>query len=119
MEKTVILNQKDCGYSYFTTIGKVVIACGVKGGVRKLDIKRVIVISDNSKKRNGFLSYLGLAPAELVYDVDVDIYLKDGSIIEVHSSEPKFLKKLVPYIWELHKNPRVQYYGNTYLNGGR
>ena len=119
MEKTVILNQEECGYSYFATIGKTIVACGLKGGVRKLDIIRVLVIKDNSKKHYSFLSRFGLCPAELKYNVDVDIYLGDGSVIEVRSSEAKFLKKLLPYIWELHKNPRIEFYGNTYLNGGR
>lgn len=119
MEKTVILNQDVCGYSYFATMGKMIIACGVKGGVRKLDILRVIVVADDSKKKYSFLSRMGLAPAEFEYDVHVDIILADGSVIEVHSSEPKFLKKLLPHIWELHRNPRVEFYGNTYLGGVR
>lgn len=113
MEKTVILNQNNCGFTYFMCIGKTIMACGWKGGIKKLDIKRVIVISNKSRKNYGFLSRFGLAPAELEYDVDVDIYLQDDSVIEVHSSEPEFLRKLLPYIWELHKNPRVEFYGNT------
>ena len=115
MEQTVILNQETCGYSYFATIGKTIVACGLKGGVKKLDILRVVVVADNSKKKYSFLSRMGLVPAEFVYDVDVDIFLGDGSVIEVHSSEPKFLKKLLPHIWELHRNPRVEFYGNNSL----
>ena len=117
MEKTVILNQNVCGYTNFITIGKAVIAYGIKGGVKKLDIERAIVVANNSKRKYGFLSRFGLTPAEFVFDVDVDIYLKDGSVIEIHSSEPKFLKKLVPYIKELHKDVREVFYNRT--NGGR
>lgn len=119
MEKTVILNSEACGYSYFVTIGKTIIACGTGGNVHKLDIIRAVVVADNSRKKYSFLSRFGLIPAELEFDVDVDIHLGDGSIIEVHSSEPKFLKKLLPYIWELHKNPRIEFYGNSYLKGGK
>ena len=116
MEKTVILNTQQCGYSYFVTVGKMIIACGALGNIKKLDIVRAVVVADRSKKQHSFLSRMGLVPAELTFDVDVDIYLGDGSRIEVHSSEPKFLKKLLPYIWELHKNPRVEFYGKSYLN---
>lgn len=112
MEKTVILNQTECGYSYFVTMGKMIIACG-KGGVQKLDILRVIVIADNSVKHISFLSKVKLATPEINYDVDVDIFLNNGVKIEVHSSEPKFLKKLLPYVWELRKkNPRMEFYGD-------
>lgn len=114
MEKTVILNQEECGYTYFATMGKTIIACGMKGGVRKLDILRVIVVADESKKKYSFLGRLGLVPAEFEYEVHVDIYLNDGSVLEVYSTEAKFLKKLLPYIWELHRNPRMEFYGNTY-----
>lgn len=116
MEKTVILNHAECGYDYFVTVGKMIVACG-RRGVNKLDILRVIVVADNSKKTYSFLGRLGLVPAELTFDVHVDIYLGDGSVLEVHSSEAKFLKKLLPYIWELQRNPRVEFYGNT--KGGR
>lgn len=113
MEKTVILNREECGYTYFATMGKMIMACGVKGGVRKLDIIRVIIVADESKRMYGFLSRLGLAPTQFKYDVHADIYLDDGSVIEVYSTEPKFLKKLLPYVWELHHNPRVEFYGKT------
>ena len=116
MEKTVILNQDECGYTYFATFGKTIIACGVKGGVRKLDIMRVIVVADESKRKYGLLSRFGLVPAAFEYEVHVDIYLDDGSVLEVYSTEPKFLKKLLPYVWELHRNPRVQFYGDTKNN---
>ena len=119
MEKTVILNQQACGYTNFITIGKTIIAYGMKGGTKRLNkhIDRVIVVANNSKRKYGFLSRFGLTSAEFVFDVDVDIYLKDGSVIEIHSSEPKFLKKLVPYIKELHKDVREVFYNRT--NGGR
>lgn len=116
MEKTTILNQVDCGYSYFVTIGKTIFACSLLGGVKKLDIQRAIVVAENSKKKHSLLSRFGLVAPEFRFDVDVDIFLTDGSKIEVHSSEAKFLKKLLPYIWELHKNPRTEFYGNL---GGR
>ena len=111
MEKTTILNQEVCGFNYFVTVGKMIIACNRQGGVKKLDIIRVIVVADNSKKRYSFLGRFGLVPPEFTFDVDVDIFLGDGTKIEVHSSEQKFLKKLLPYIWELNKNPRVEFYG--------
>lgn len=111
-EKTVILNQAECGYSYFVTMGKMIIACG-KGGVQKLDILRVIVIADNSVKHVSFLSRVKLAGPEINYDVDVDIFLNNGVKLEVHSSESKFLKKLLPYVWELKKkNTRMEFYGD-------
>lgn len=120
VEKTVILNQQTCGYTNFITIGKTIIAYGMKGGTKRLNkhIDRVIVVANNSKKQYGFLSRFGLANPEFMFDVDADIYLKDGSVIEIHSSEPKLLQKLVPYIEELHRNPRVRFYGDTYLQGG-
>lgn len=118
MEKTVILNQDECGYTYFVTMGKTIVACGMKGGVKKLDILRAVIIDDSSKRKYSFLARMGLVPAVFEYDVLVDIYLGDGSIIEVHSSEAKFLKKLLPHIWELHRNPRVEFYGDTNLRVG-
>lgn len=116
VEKTEIINKAACGYTYFVSVGKMILACGIKGGVKKLDIVRVIVVGDSTKRRYTFLDRLGLGSPTIKFDVDVDIYLADGSIIEVHSSEPKFLKKLTPYIWELkRRNPRIQFYGGTTL----
>lgn len=115
MEKTVILNQQACGYTNFITIGKTIIAYGMKGGTKRLNkhIDRVIVVANNSKKQYGFLSRFGLANPEFMFNVDADIYLKDGSVIEIHSSEPKLLTKLLPFIKELHKDPREKFYGKT------
>lgn len=118
MEKTEILNSEDCGFDYFVTVGKMIIGCGLRGGVKKLDIIRVVVVGNQTKKKSSFLSNIGLAKADYLFDVDVDIHLADGSLIEVHSSEPKFLQKLVPYVWELQrKNPRVEFYGKTQISG--
>ena len=116
MEKTEILNTEECGFSYFTTVGKMIIACGLRGGVKKLDIIRVIVVGNQTKKKSSFLANIGLCKPELNFDVDLDIFLADGSKIEVHSTEPNFIRKLTPYIWELQrKNPRIEFYG---LRGG-
>lgn len=116
MEATQILNTTECGYNYFVTVGKTIIGCGLKGGVKKLDILRVVIIQDNSVKPNTIWSKLGLSKANIAYDVDADIYTADGNRIEIHSSEEKFLRKLMPYVWELKKkNPRVEFYG-TYQN---
>lgn len=119
MEKTVILNQAECGHSSIVTVGKMIFAYSMKGGTRRLNIERVLVVANNSKKHYGFLSRFGLAPAELTFDVDLDIYLTDGSVIEVHSSELKFLQKMLPYIKELQRNPREEFYGKKYKQGGR
>lgn len=113
MEKTVILNKEECGHTSITTIGKMMFACSLKGGVTRLDIKRVVVVANNSKKYYGFLSRFGLAPAEITFDVDMDLYLTDNSVIEIHSTDPKFLQKMLPYIYELNKNPREEFYGTT------
>lgn len=110
MEKTVILNQNKCGYSAFLTLGKAIIAYGNKGGVKKLDIHRVIVVAENTRKKYGFLSRMGLEAPAVEFNADVDIFLTDGTLIEVHSTEPAFLKKLLPYIWELRKDPRKEFY---------
>lgn len=119
MEKTVILNKKECGYSYFVIVGDAIIACGLSAGAQKLDIMRVMVVADESKRKHSGFGIFGHGADEMLYDVDVDIYLADGSKIEVHSSERKFLKKLLPYVWELHKNRRVEFYGDTTLKGGK
>lgn len=108
--ETVILNRDKCGYKSLTTIGKMIFAYGLRGGVTRLDISRVLVVAENSKKRYSFLSRFGITQPELIFDVDMDIYLADGSIIEVHSTDPKFLNKMLPYIWELHMNPRADFY---------
>jgi len=111
MEKTVILNKEQCGYSYFVTMGKTIIVCGHKG-TRKLDILRVVVVSDNSIKRPSFLGRQLISSPAIDYDVDMDVYLTDGTEIQIHSSEKKFLRKLMPYIWELRrKDPRIEFYG--------
>lgn len=112
METTKILNTEKCGYSYFITVGKAIIACGLKGGVHKLNIERVVIVADNSVKNSGVLHTLGLSKAEYLYNVDADIYLEEGNVIAVHTSEEKFLQKLLPYVWELEKeDPRVEFYG--------
>ena len=117
VERTEILNQAECGYNYFVTMRKAIIAVGLKGGVQKLDIIRVIVVADNSAKPVSFLSKLGITKSDINYDVDVDIFVANGAKIEVHSSEPKFLKKLLPYIWELKRNnPRIEFYGDVSMD---
>lgn len=110
MEQTVIINSQECGFTFFNTLGKTIFGCGMKGGIQKLYIKRVIVVAENSRRKYGFLSRAGLAPAEFIYDVDVDIYLEDDTVIQVHSSESGFLKKLLPYVWELNEDPREAFY---------
>ena len=112
METTEILNSSECGYTYFITVGKTILGCGLKGGVQKLDILRVVIVQDNSVKNQSIWSKLGLTKDKIAYDVDADIYTADGKKIEIHSSEPKFLDKLMPYVWELKKqNPRIEFYG--------
>jgi len=119
VEKTVILNSTECGYTYFITVGKAIIGCGLYGGVHKLDIKRVLVISDKSRRQCGTFNIFGSNIRDMTYDIDVDIFLTDGSKIEVHSSDRNFLKKLLPYVWELHTDCRTEFYGRNKNKGGR
>lgn len=116
MSKTVIVNKDKCKYTDFICVGKEVIAYSWKGGIKKLDIKRVIVVNNKTQKKHNLLSFCGLVNAELVFDVDLDMYLQDGSVIEIHTTDPKFLNKLVPYIWELNRNTREEFY-RTAKNG--
>ena len=116
MNKTIILNKEECGYSYFVTIGKTIIACGL-GGTRKLDIIRAVVVADNSVKNPSFLSRQLICKPHILYDVDVDLFLADGTLIKIHSTEKKFLRMIIPYVWELRRNdPRVNFYGEDTID---
>lgn len=105
--ETNVLNKRSCGVDYFITLGKHIYGCSWRNGVKRLRIERVLVLADQTKKKTTLASKLGLENATLQFDVDVDIYLDDGRKIEVQSSDPQFLRKLVPYIWELQRqDPR-------------
>lgn len=113
---TKVLNARKVGFDnidlYF---GKV---CGEKhnrfGGLagvpKKLDIVRVIVVSDNTKKESTIWSRWGLDKPIKRVNADIDIYLKDGTCIQVNSSNEKLLKKLMKFVWEVNADPRIKFY---------
>ena len=78
--------------------------------LQKLDIARAIVIQDNTKKESTFWSRWGLDKPITQVNADVDIYLTDGTCIQVNSSDTKLLKKLMKHVWEINLNPRIKFY---------
>ena len=83
---------------------------GLDGGPKKLDILRVIVVSDNTTKKSTILSRWGLDKPITKVNADVDIYLRDGKCIQVNSSDERLLKKLMKFVWEVNADPRVKFY---------
>ena len=83
---------------------------GLDGVPKKLDIVRVIVISDNTTKESTIWSRWGLDKPITKVNADVDIYLQDGTCIQVNSSNEKLLKKLMKFVWEVNADPRVKFY---------
>ena len=114
--QTKVLNAEEVGFDnidlYF---GRV---CGEKhnrlGGLdrvpKKLDIVRVIVVSDNTTKESTIWSRWGLNKPITKVNADVDIYLQDGTCIQVNSSNKKLLKKLMKFVWEVTADPRIKFY---------
>lgn len=114
--KTKVLNVNESGFDtielYFGSI------CGVKYNKlkglaeipKKLKIIRVIAISDNTRKEYTFWSRIGLAKPVIHLNVDMDIYLDNGTCIQINSSDEKLLKKLMKYVWEINADPRVKFY---------
>lgn len=83
---------------------------GLDGVPKKLDIVRVIVVQDNTKKESTMWSRLGLDKPITHVNADVDVYLTDGTCIQVNSSDTKLLKKLMKFVWEVGTDPRVKFY---------
>lgn len=111
---TTILNADECGYKEFMTIGPLIWGFNGARGNQRLHIMRVIVVQDNTSKDESFWCKLGFAPPQFHWKVDLDIYLEDGTQIQVHTTEPKFLKKMEKYIWELQQQRRhVEFYGQN------
>lgn len=105
---TRILNVDACGFREFMSIGKIVWGFGGSKGDQRLHILRVTVVQDATKKTGSSL----LGKPYFSWDVDLDIYLEDGTKIEVHTTDEKFVRKMMPYCWEIQqKNPRVNFYG--------
>ena len=114
--QTKVLNAEEVGFDNIDLcFGQV---CGEKhnrlGGLdgvpKKLDIVRVIVISDNTTKESTIWSRWGLDKPITKVNADVDIYLRDGTCIQVNSSNKKLLKKLMKFVWELNADPRIKFY---------
>lgn len=113
--QTKILNANELNFDSIETIfGRFY---GVKhnklGGaqnIQKLDIARVIVVQDNTTKQSTFWSRWGLDRPITHINADVDIYLTDGTCIQVNSSDTKLLKKLMKHVWEIKAEPRVKFY---------
>ena len=113
--KTKVLNANELEFdSIDTFFGRIygVTHNKVKGvqKLQKLNIARVIVIQDNTKKESTFWSRWGLDKPITQVNADVDIYLTDGTCIQVNSSDTKLLKKLIKYVWEINLNPRIKFY---------
>lgn len=113
--KTKVLNANELEFdSIDTFFGRIygVTHNKVKGvhKLQKLDIARVIVIQDNTRKESTIWSRWGLDKPITHINADVDIYLTDGTCIQVNSSDVKLLKKLMKYVWEIKADPRVKFY---------
>ena len=114
--QTKVLNAEEVGFDNINLyFGKVY---GEKhnrlGGLdeipKKLNIVRVIVVSDNTTKESTIWSRWGLGKPIIKVNADVDIYLQDGTCIQVNSSNEKLLKKLMKFVWEVNADPRVKFY---------
>lgn len=106
---TRILNSAECGYTNFFSIGPMIWAQGPIGSFvsDRINIARVIIIQDATKESRS----LFLAKPIMYWNVDMDIYLDNGTKIEVHTDDGGFIKKMMDYVWELQKkDPRVDFY---------
>lgn len=96
--KTIVLNEVECGYKQFMTIGPITYGFGGSKGNQRLHIMRTVIIQDNTKKVGSSM----LGKPELAWDVYMDIYLTEGTIIRVETDETPFIRKMMKYNWELH-----------------
>ena len=106
---TRILNSQECGYNSFFTIGRIIWAQGPIGsGISdRLQIARVIIIQDATTESRSFF----LAKPIMHWNVDLDVYLDNGTKIEVHTDDESFIRKMLEYVWELQqRDPRVKFY---------
>lgn len=91
----------------------------------KLEIRHVQIIQDNTQKSAGgmtsqicgsvvassisgllgLLTYAGRGPHSI--DIDLDIYLTDGRVIEINTQDKKLVKQLIPYMHTA--DPRAKY----------
>lgn len=105
---TRILNAEECGYKEFMMIGPNLWGFGGSKGNQKLHIMRVIVVDEHTKVAGHSL----FGKPNYNWDVDLDIYLEDGTKIETHSTNEKFIRRMMTYCWELNKQrPHVNFYG--------
>ena len=104
---TKVLNTDVCGYASFFWIGSIIWANGPIGSMKsdRINIHRVIVVQDASTTTYGFLGKPNIS-----WDVDLDIYLDDGTVIEVHTDDEYFIKKMMKYVWEIRKDDPRKWY---------
>lgn len=87
-QTTTIYNKAICGISDIVPFGKTLLAIG-PAGAQKLNIREVLLVSNNSTIE------VGLFGRKVTkYDLDMDIVLNTGEIIEVRTSNIKLLKVL-------------------------
>ena len=110
---TKIINSEECGlHNIILSLGKpYTIHNLVKHEL--LDIVHVQIIHDRTKDvRNGFQAstatiastvlsgFIGLLTvpyrAKVTYDIDMDLYLADGRVVEIWSDDPQFIKFCLP-----------------------
>jgi len=92
--------------------------CGEKhnkfGGLasvpERLSIARVLVIKNNTVKRSSFLSYLGLIKPKIKVAAELDIYLTDGTCLQVSTTDSCLITHLLKFVWELSAEPRTKIY---------
>lgn len=125
MAVTKILNPKECGWKelYYLNNEIIVTTRWPKGDRIKID--HVRVIEDHSRKSGGdsvqqaskgiiatmLFGVLGAiasaAEGSYIADVDLDIILTDGTVIEIRTEDKRLLKYLQQYMH--FSNPRDKY----------
>lgn len=125
MSITKILNSEECGWKKFYYVGGQILVSKCWPQSDKINIDYVRVIKDYShrKGQNQLKQASGSIVATMLFglygalassiqegyeaDVDLDIVLKDGTVIEIRTQDKKLLTHLTKYMQVT--DPRAKY----------
>jgi hypothetical protein len=122
--EVAIINKDEVGRKYFNFVAGNFYVYNSAFKPEKVLIEKVVVIKDSSvnpKKSfnhltNGIIGAIvagvvGVmvvaASSQIKWDVDFDIYLQDGRVLEIRTQSGKLVRELIKYVPQ--PNPRAKY----------